>query len=294
MYGSAMQSIVRLWVTLSGALLIVCTAKPENDFSGGNLAQDFALMNLTYCAGHAAKAQASRTFVTGFENLSDFNGFYISPSPYQTVDTHGFSSAQVHGGGTSHLASISGAVTQCAAGSNCNHRGYPTIQLSRSSQGSFSGTIFVEFYTYASFTLSGTQQWISLATLTSDPSDAWMRTVLINVDGMGLGSTNLYTNLYHVPYQGQGERTYQASSSNGGPTYPMNQWVKISACVNFDPANGWAKVWQNDVLVSAAPVLGGCGNLEQAHFGLYAQPTVNNGTIYNDDLQIREVAVCPK
>jgi hypothetical protein len=50
----------------------------------------------------------------------------------------------------------------------------------------------------------------------------------------------------------------------------------------------------NDVLVSAAPVSGGCGVLEQAHFGLYAPPAISSGVIYNDDLQIREVSVCPK
>ena len=52
-------------------------------------------------------------------------------------------------------------------------------------------------------------------------------------------------------------------------------------------------MWQDDILVSTAEVRGGCGLLEQAHFGLYAPPDVTSATVYNDDLTIREVAVCP-
>ncbi|WP_244245333.1 hypothetical protein [Leptospira kemamanensis] len=54
-----------------------------------------------------------------------------------------------------------------------------------------------------------------------------------------------------------------------------------------------AKVWVDSTLVSTANVSGGCGVLEQAHFGLYASPTLSSGSIYNDDLRIQEVSVCP-
>jgi hypothetical protein len=32
------------------------------------------------------------------------------------------------------------------------------------------------------------------------------------------------------------------------------------------------------------------GRLAQAHFGLYAAPSITSGVVYNDDLTIREVA----
>jgi hypothetical protein len=44
----------------------------------------------------------------------------------------------------------------------------------------------------------------------------------------------------------------------------------------------------NGELVSAAPVLGGSGKLEQVHFGLYAPPTMTSATVYNDDIAIYE------
>lgn len=52
-------------------------------------------------------------------------------------------------------------------------------------------------------------------------------------------------------------------------------------------------LWMDGTLISTANVSGGCGVLEQTHFGLYASPTVSAGAIYNDDLRIEEVSVCP-
>ncbi len=53
--------------------------------------------------------------------------------------------------------------------------------------------------------------------------------------------------------------------------------------------NGYAKVWQDRQLVSHAQVQGANGLLAQAHFGLYAAPSISNLTVYNDDLTIREI-----
>jgi hypothetical protein len=49
-------------------------------------------------------------------------------------------------------------------------------------------------------------------------------------------------------------------------------------------------VWQNGVLISSARVGGMKGVLSQAHFGVYAPPSVTSATLYNDDLTITEVA----
>jgi hypothetical protein len=45
-------------------------------------------------------------------------------------------------------------------------------------------------------------------------------------------------------------------------------------------------VRQNDDLVARATVNGGHGRLEQAHFGMYAIPSLTAGTVCNDDLKI--------
>ena len=75
-------------------------------------------------------------------------------------------------------------------------------------------------------------------------------------------------------------------------TFPQNQWVKISTCLDFSPAGGITKVGQNDILVSSANIQGTCGVLEQVHLGLYASPTLSSGTIYNDSVLIKEVTSC--
>lgn len=280
---------VRVLVPLSLAFLLTCS--PTGGFTAGDLAQDYGIAAVAACGLRTARAQAGRTFTTGFEQVSDFNGFYITPSPYQGAVTHGLSTAQVHGGTNSHLATISNAATSCTG--NCNHRGYPTIQLHKTAAGGMSGVVFTEFYVYVTMTIND-GQWLSLATLTPDSSDAWSRTVLVNVGNLGRTGGGNYMHLMHVPNQGESGWTYQAGSTNGGTQFPQNQWVKVSICLDLNPATGWAKAWMNDVPVSAAPVSGGCGVLEQAHFGLYAPPAISSGVIYNDDLQIREVSVCPK
>ena len=75
-------------------------------------------------------------------------------------------------------------------------------------------------------------------------------------------------------------------------TFPQNQWVKISTCLDFSPPGGITKVWQNDILVSSSNIQGTCGVLEQVHLGLYASPTLSSGTIYNDSVLIKEVTSC--
>ena len=70
----------------------------------------------------------------------------------------------------------------------------------------------------------------------------------------------------------------------------MRQWVELKFYLDMDPVHGEAKVWQDGQLVSTALVNGGNGKLAQAHFGMYAAPEFASGVVYNDDLEIREVA----
>lgn len=229
------------------------------------------------------KTQAGRVYQTGFESSADFSSFYSVPQNYQNAATHDYVSDLFHGGSKSHKAYVYAKGPTCTYPMNCNHRGYPAIQLNKLPSGGFKTPVYVEFYTYMDMNLSKSTDWFSFATFSADASDAWRRVVLINTDAKN------YAYLMHVPNHNQNVWTYQNTSL----PYPQKKWVKISACLDFDPAKGSAKVWQDDVLISTANVSGGCGVLEQAHFGLYADPGIAQGTIYNDDLLIKEVSVCP-
>jgi len=244
------------------------------------------------CASTQTRPQANRSFSTSFESISEFNGFYIVPQNYEGVDTHGQTTAIVRTGTYAHQGTINGAGPSCPPSVNCNHRGYPTIQMHKTSQGGFNGTVFAELYVYLNMTVAS-GQWFSFATFSADASDDWSRVVTVNVGNLNLGSTN-FVHLMHVPHQGESNWIYQTSQTNGNVAFPFNQWVKLSVCINFDRSRGYAKVWQNDVLVSSADVRDGCGVVQQTHFGLYAYPAISSGTIYNDDLTIQEVSVCPK
>lgn len=244
------------------------------------------------CLAYSKKQQSNRTFQTSFESASEFQSFYSTPQNYENADIHGFSSTQVRTGTNSHYGTIYAKGPSCAASVNCNHRGYPTIQLHKLAGGGFAGTVFIEFYAYLDMNVQD-GQWFSFATFSPDASDRWNNVVTMNLGNLNLGSTN-YVHLWHVPYPEMNSWTYQTKPGSTSIPFQTKTWVKLSTCINFDPNNGFVKVWQNDQLVSSAPVLSGCGVLEQVHFGLYAHPSISSGTIYNDDLTIQEVATCPK
>jgi hypothetical protein len=244
------------------------------------------------CLAYSSKQQASRIFQTSFESASEFQNFYSVPQNYQNAATHGYNNVQVRSGTNSHYGTIYTKGPNCPSIGNCNHRGYPTIQLRKLNGGGFAGTVFVEFYAYLDMDIQA-GQWFSFATFTPDTSDSWDRVVTVNLGNLNLGTTN-YIHLMHVPYTGMSNWTFQTKPGATSIPFQTKTWTKISVCLNYDPNNGYAKVWQNDQLVSSAPVGNGCGVLEQAHFGLYAYPSLSSGTIYNDDLIIQEVASCPK
>jgi len=223
-----------------------------------------------------------RVFSTSFESVADFGSFYISPQNQLNSASHELSTAQVHGGVYSHRAWIYGPNPESTILANNNHRGYPTIQFQKTAEGVFLTPCYVTFHVWLDMALSAhspENQWFSFATLTTDSSDAWNRTILVNMDYQG----NVH--LMHVPYQGQQVHSYQDSSQN----FPQREWVEIRIYLDTRPG-GYAKVWVNGKLVSQAGIADGNGVLAQAHFGLYAAPSVASGEVYNDDLEIREVA----
>jgi len=235
--------------------------------------------------------QNNRVFETSFETVADFEDFYIVPQD-DFATRHELTTELVHDGSFSHKAWITSARAPDNDGLVYRpHRAYPTIQLHKTSDGSFVTPCLISFWAYLDMALAdkpagSIDDWFSFATLSSDSSDDWTRTVLVNIAPDG------YLRLVHVPKQGEQEHIFQmdAGKDEGGSLLnPYRRWVKIDIYLDLSVDTGYAKVWQDGVLVSHALVDGGNGTLAQVHFGLYASAAVAAGSIYNDALSIREI-----
>ena len=222
--------------------------------------------------------EQGRIFQTSFESVSDFTNFYITPQN-TTNSNHDLVSEQVHSGTYAHKGWILAANSPSTPTVNNNHRAYPTVQLYKTEFGAYKTPVLIEFWVWLDATIAP-GEWVSLATLDHTTDDVWDG-VLVNVNDQGI------IHLMHVPLNGQGVRTFQTTTT----TIPLQTWVKVSVEIHFDSTAGYAKVWQNDELVSTATVGRGDGYLTQCHFGLYAPPEMSSATIYNDDLTIKENSV---
>jgi hypothetical protein len=244
-------------------------------------------------SGEAATAThdrvGGRVFSTGFESISDFDGFYIVPQNYLGTTSHEQSTEQVRSGTYSHKGWMYGANPPSTPSVNNGHRGYPTIQLQNTPGGSFICPCEVTLHVWLDVPLNVPGEWFSFATFTSDPTDDWTPVFVANVSAANPAPGTVaggVVHLMHVPNTGEREPTFQTSTI----LFPMRQWVELKFYLDMDPVHGEAKVWQDGQLVSAAPFAGGDGTLAQAHFGMYAAAELASGVVYNDDLEIREVA----
>jgi len=224
-----------------------------------------------------------RSFITSFESVSDFDGFYLTPQDHLGSTYHELSDSIVHSGTFAHRAWITGANPASSASENNNHRGYPTIQLQKTEGGSFATPCYITFWVWLDMELNesqsgGEDDWFSFATFTDDESDNWDRTVLVNLSHEG------FVHLQHVPKQGQQEHIFQTSDLS----FPQREWVELKVYLDFSNG-GYAKVWQNGNLVSHAEVKKTKNRLSQAHFGMYCAPQISAGVVYNDDLKIEMV-----
>ncbi len=217
-------------------------------------------------------------FQSGFEDVADFSPFYITPTGPDTDTRQELSGIDPFSGQFAHRAWITRANPPSTIWTNNNHRGYPTIQFHKTETGPVATPVCITLQVWADIDLRarpGEDQWLSLATLTDDASDRWKRTVLVNVvrDGRVI--------LQHVPKQGQQAHVFQSSSLR----FPFREWVDLQIELDLrEPAH--AKVWINGELVSHAHVDGMGTRLAQAHFGLYAAPSLTAGEVRNDDLRI--------
>jgi hypothetical protein len=247
-----------------------------------------ALLSAANCsdAFNLNRAASNRTYATSFESVNDFNGFYIVPQNYHGACSHGLATGTVHTGTYSHRGWIYDSYDPSTPFVNNNHRGYPTIQFHKTPGGSFVTPCLITFWVWLDVALAPAipeNEWFSLATLTDDASDVWSNSICINVSHDG------FVHLMHVPWTGQKVHTVQTTSI----TFPMRQWVKIEIYADFRSSQGYLKVRQDGVLVSQANVYCRKKTLAQAHFGLYAPPSLSAGEVYNDDLTVQEVDADP-
>ena len=236
--------------------------------------------------------QSSREFDSSFEDVAEFSGFYIVPNG-QYESRHELSTERVHDGKYAHKAWITAARAADNDGWTYRpHRAYPTIQFQKTPGGVYRTPCLVSLWVWLDMTLQKkprgqTNDWFSFLTLSPDTSDNWTRTVVVDLAPEG------YALLVHVPRQGLQNHIYQASALNDPDEklkVPQKRWVRLDVYIDFASRDGYAKVWQDGMLISHGLVEGGTGSLAQAHFGLYAAASIASGVVYNDNLRVREVA----
>lgn len=243
-----------------------------------------AAYNQAQCAPSAnlVRTQSNRTFFTSFESISDFSNFYIVPQNYHGSCSHDLSTEQVKTGAKSHKGWVYSSYIPGSLLVNNNHRGYPTIQLHKTSGGSFITPVLITMNVWLDMSLkqmSPENEWFSFATIADDSSDNWNSPVLVNLSYDG------FVHLMHVPWMGLKQTSFQTTSL----TFPKSQWVELKIYVDFSNPEGLVRVWQNGTLVSEAKVYCRKKTIAQLHFGLYAPPSISSGNVYNDDLKIEEV-----
>jgi hypothetical protein len=240
-----------------------------------------ALLSLLACSASAQTPTPTpgRVFRANFEKSHELRGFYVTPNRHMGTSLHARTKENPHGGLWSHKGWLIGPNPAPLAytGDN-NHRAYPTIQLQKLPGGGFVTPCLVDFWVWLETAPPGPLDWFSFATFSADPSPRWSRVVLLNLSPQG------WVHLMHVPSQDQSVWDFQ----NKTLKMPLREWVHFVVYLDFRSVNGYAKAWMNGELVSAAPVTGGSGKLEQVHFGLYAPPTTTSATVYNDDIAIHE------
>ncbi len=240
----------------------------------------FSTVILAWCVFAMPIPAQEVLFASGFEAVSDFDGFYITRHDDQSHAFQELSAIDPAAGKFAHRAWITRANPPSGMFTNRNHRAYPTVQFQKTPAGVLPTPLCVGLSVWADFDLRSASQghedqWISLATFTDDQSDSWRRTVLVNVSYDG------FIHLQHVPRQGQQAHIFQSTTVQ----FPYRQWVRLAVELDFSP-QGYAKVWLDDVLVSHAAVRAMSNQLAQAHFGLYAAPSIRAGEIRNDNLRI--------
>jgi hypothetical protein len=172
-----------------------------------------------------------------------------------------------------------------------SHRGY-AFQSWRSTNGAPIPTpVVVTAWVYLE--KFDTQDWFSLMTLISTPTEGYPQGSIITLDTTPALEPVIWcrrktqdpaTPAFHIEQTGRPKTKL-----------PLNKWVKLQVYLDFNGPDGAVKVWQDDALIIDAPKaeVGPKSPLEKGHFGLYCGGNVHEITMYNDDLSVETLAAAP-
>jgi hypothetical protein len=215
-----------------------------------------------------------RQFSSSFETLSDFQ--YVTNSTSGSMGQ--LSQDIVHSGKYSYQAIIIQPETN-------PHTQYAAFIPSETSGGSFNTPAYIEVWIYLDVTVpAGNAYWFTLGEISTDGSRAPVSLTLNSAGQLGL---------YNVPTDNYIGYVYQNTSI----TMPQKQWVNITMYIDFSSTVGYVALWQDGTVVALANVQNGDGKLSQVHFGMVASSNIASGTLYNDDLSVKEIipsySTCP-
>ena len=196
-------------------------------------------------------------FASGFERDADFADFYVTPQ--SALTRHEVRSGIAHSGSRAHVAWLTGAVGSEPV-DGPNHRGYPTIQLSKRPAGTCTTPCLIEFWARIADVDLHPGEWLSLATFSADPSDRWARVITVNV---GIGRLA-------VPVPRARRRHGKVGTAAHGHSLPARQVGPHHDVVGPRPGRWCRSRVAGRCARLAACVNGGDGSLDQMHFGLYA------------------------
>lgn len=206
-----------------------------------------------------------KIFETDFSDLSIWNGQYIEPTE---TPWHRHGIVPCPGGGMMHESVISSAMPD-----NKPHRMYGCLRF----LDPFKTPCLISLEVWTSILLAGAQ-WNSLATFCSNGTDAWDNVTTLNLDASRVPY------LMHVPRYEERAPLYQAK-------LPLlkSGWSRLHTYLDYSPNWGYAKVFNEDKLVSAGRVEAGDRVLRQVHFGGYTDSSVASGFTRNRRIRIMEV-----
>jgi hypothetical protein len=146
-----------------------------------------------------------------------------------------------------------------------SHRAYPGVHLDVPSPLVNSFLVYLDL-DYAK--LSATE-WVHFATWGNNPN--W------NVHTMSVRDRKL--EMAHLSW------SYIGPSPQ--PDFPLKKWVRFTAYIRYQGAQGYIRVWQDGLAVLEGTYTQVSGtNLMRAHWGWYSSGSIDHGVQYNDEIQI--------
>ena len=146
-----------------------------------------------------------------------------------------------------------------------SHRAYPVLHTDVPSPLCNSFMVWLDV-DYGQLTVD---EWVHFATWGNNPD--W------NVHTMSVRDRKL--EMAHL--------TWSYLGPTPQPDFPLRQWVRFTAYLDYAGAAGYVRVWQDGVPVLEGTYTTVAGtSLQRAHWGLYSSGTITQAVQYNDEIQL--------